>query len=349
MSLSPAQSKIFLVTLTLLSAWFLYVISDYLFPIFWAMVFTIMLVPVSEYLEKKTKLRKRGSVIIVLFSFFLFLCIPIVYLADSVIKEGVAIQSTYFSEDSESVLMENLGLLVSELETNLEIPQGDLSIKFFEGIESAREFFGSKVIDFGQNILGFVFALFLTMYITYFFMIHQKELKEKIVRLLPLGDTKERELIGRFSSMTRATIKGTVIIIGAQAVVAFIFFYFLGVDGALLWSVILGVASLIPVVGSALVWVPVALGFILAGSAAKGIAVLLFGVIILSNLDNVLRPVLVGKSTGVPDVIILISTLGGLSTFGLTGLVLGPVLASLVLVMFDMYEKEYAAELDLDD
>ncbi len=343
------QSRIFLGTLALLSVWFLYVISDYLFPIFWAMVFTITLLPVSGFVEKKTKLGRKASIVTVLISFIFFLCVPVVFIGNSVIKEGVSIQQKYFSESSDSLLMENLNILISQAEESFESEEGEIMGRVNGGIENAKEFFGSKVIDFGQNILGTIFALFLTLYITYFFMLHHVQLKEKIVRLLPLGDTKERELIGRFSSMTRATLKGTLIIISSQAITAFVFFYFIGVDGALLWSFMLGIASLIPLVGSALVWVPVSIGFILAGSMAKGIAVILFGALIISNLDNILRPIIVGKDTGVPDVIILISTLGGLATFGLTGLVLGPVLASLVLVMLDMYEREYSAELDSND
>ena len=349
MSFSSIQNKIFLGTFALLLSWFLYVISDYIFPVFWALVLTIMLLPVSDFIEKRTKLRKKGAVGLALLAFLIFLCVPLFFVGNSVVKEAVSIQKEYFSGDSESVLMDSLNLLLLEFEDNFGIEEGQSVTRVMDGITTAKEFFSSKVIDFGQNILGVVFSLFLAIYVTYFFMVHHKALKEKLVRLLPLGDTKERELIGRFSSMTRATIKGTLIIMLSQSLVAFIFFYFMGVDGASLWAVLLGIASLIPIVGSSLVWVPVSIGFVIAGSVAKGIIVLLFGAIIISNLDNVLRPILVGKETGVPDVIILISTLGGLSTFGLTGLVLGPVLASLVLVMLEMYEREYGAELDLDD
>jgi predicted PurR-regulated permease PerM len=111
----------------------------------------------------------------------------------------------------------------------------------------------------------------------------------------------------------------------------------LGVHAAVLWAVVMGIPSLLPAVGSALIWLPVAIYFLVTGATWQGVVLICFGVLVIGLVDNVLRPILVGKDTKIPDYVILISTLGGIAVFGLNGFVIGPVIAAMFMSVWDIY------------
>jgi predicted PurR-regulated permease PerM len=331
------QNNMFMVLLTVLLAVMLYVIDDYLFPIFWAVVFTIMLTPIVGGLQNKFGLKIRSATLVTITTFVIFLGIPIALISGLVVSESISLQQTYISGD----FVGQVSKFTQNAESTLGLDFGYVTEKV-EGIFiSATNSIATSLITWGQNILGIGFSFFIALYTTYFFIVYNTSLKKRLIKLLPFGNDREKELVRKFSDATRATIKGTVLIIVALAIVSFLLFSFLGIPGAILWAGVLGISSIIPVVGTALVWVPMGAILLFLGSVGKGVTVLLFGAIIISNLDNILRPIIVGKDTGLPEVVVLLSTLGGLATFGLTGLILGPVLATLAMVMLEMYESEY--------
>jgi len=331
------QNSMFMVLLVVLLAVMLYVIDDYLFPIFWAMVFTIMLMPVVGGLQNKFGMKIRSATLLTITSFVIFLGIPAALISGLVVSESISLQQTYLSGD----FVGQVSKFTQNAESTLGLDVGYITERVEGFFISATNSVTLTLITWGQNILGIGFAFFIALYTTYFFIVHKSSLKKRLIKLLPFGNDREQELIKRFSDTARATIKGTILIIVALAIVSFLLFSFLGIPGAILWACVLGISSIIPVVGTALVWVPIGAILLFLGSVWKGVAVLLFGAIIISNVDNILRPIIVGKDTGLPEVVVLLSTLGGLATFGLTGLILGPVLAALVMVMLEMYENEY--------
>ncbi len=166
------------------------------------------------------------------------------------------------------------------------------------------------------------------------------------MHLSPLGDQYEQMLYQRFTSTARATLKGTLIIGGIQGVLGGLLFYFTGVEGAFVWGVIMTILSIIPAVGSFLVWFPAGIIMIATGNIGAGITILLVGAIIISNIDNVLRPPLVGKDTQMHPLFILFSTLGGIMLFGVSGFIIGPVLMALFLAVVSIYDHYYKTELD---
>ena len=286
----------------------------------------------------------RSATLTALGMFVVFLGLPAILISGFVVTESISLQQTYLSGD----FVGQVSKFTESTENTLGLDVGFITNKVEEIFISATNSIASTLITWGQNILGIGFSFFIALYTTYFFIVHNATIKKRLIRLLPFGNDREEELVKRFSDTTRATIKGTIVIIGALAIVSFILFSLLSIPGAVLWASVLGISSIIPVVGTALVWVPIGVILILLGSIGKGVTVLLFGAIVISNLDNILRPIIVGKDTGLPEVVVLISTLGGLATFGLTGLILGPVLAALVMVMLEMYEKEYEEFLSLE-
>jgi predicted PurR-regulated permease PerM len=122
-----------------------------------------------------------------------------------------------------------------------------------------------------------------------------------------------------------------------QGALGGIAFWFLGIQGALLWAVLMAFLSLLPAIGAAVVWLPVAIYFLVTGAIWQGVALIVFGVIVIGLVDNVLRPILVGKDTQMPDYVVLISTLGGMALFGLNGFVIGPAVAALFIACWDLF------------
>ena len=195
---------------------------------------------------------------------------------------------------------------------------------------------GKAALKTTQSVGRLFIEFTLMLYLLFFFVRDGQAITRGIKRCLPIGDEIEERLFSRFAAVSRATLKGAVLVAVAQGTVGGIAFAILGVPGAVLWGVVMIVLSLLPAVGSGLVWVPAAAILLIHGHYGKGIALLLIGICIISMIDNFLRPLLVRGSTGMPDYLILISTLGGITAFGLSGLVIGPVIAALFLTCWEV-------------
>ena len=156
-------------------------------------------------------------------------------------------------------------------------------------------------------------------------------------RDLGLSCEDKKELAAKFTTVVRATVKGNLLIAAIQGALGGVAFWFLGVNGALLWGVLMALMSLLPAVGAALVWVPVALYFFFTGAYWQCIALAAWGVLVIGLVDNLLRPILVGKDTRMPDYVVMITTLGGLAVFGINGFVLGPAIAAMFMAVWHIY------------
>jgi predicted PurR-regulated permease PerM len=154
---------------------------------------------------------------------------------------------------------------------------------------------------------------------------------------LPLAPEHTQELFGKFTTVIRATVKGNLLVAVVQGLLGGIAFWVLGVDAALLWAVLMAFLSLLPAVGAALVWAPVAAYFFLTGAIWQSVALTAYGVLVIGLVDNVLRPVLVGKDTRMPDYLVMITTLGGMAVFGINGFVIGPSIAAMFIAVWHIY------------
>jgi predicted PurR-regulated permease PerM len=180
------------------------------------------------------------------------------------------------------------------------------------------------------------------LYILFFFLRDGGRLVAALIRALPLGDVRERELLVKFSEVTRATIKGTLVVGCVQGAIGGLLFWILGIPAPVFWGAVMAVFSVMPVVGPGIVWGPAAIILIAGGHIFKGIVLIAGGVVLIGLVDNVLRPLLVGRDTQMPDYLVLLATLGGLSVFGIAGFVIGPVIAAFFLVVWEMFAQEYA-------
>ncbi|WP_313334674.1 AI-2E family transporter, partial [Comamonas sp.] len=178
------------------------------------------------------------------------------------------------------------------------------------------------------------------LYLLFFFLRDGKTLIRKILAATPLDDAHKRKLGAKFITVVRATVKGNLAVAATQGALGGIIFWILGIEASLLWGVVMAFLSLLPAVGAAIVWGPVAIYYFATGSTTEGLILAAYGAGIMGMVDNVLRPLLVGKDTKMPDYLILISTLGGLSLFGLTGFVIGPLIAALFIAVWDLFAPQ---------
>jgi predicted PurR-regulated permease PerM len=204
-------------------------------------------------------------------------------------------------------------------------------------VESASGFLINGLQDAAMGTVNFIFMLFILLYTMFFFLLDGHKLLEKILYYLPLEDEDERRLLKRFTSVTRATIKGTAVIGVIQGTAAGIALAVVGIPSAVFWGTVMTVLSIIPGIGTALVWLPAAIILAAQGMWGKAIGLTLFCGLVVGSIDNLLRPRLVGKDTEMHDLMILLSTLGGIALFGITGFIIGPIVAALFVTVWDMY------------
>ncbi len=204
-------------------------------------------------------------------------------------------------------------------------------------LSQGSQFIATQALGIGQNTFEFFVDLFITLYLAFFLIRDGDSLARGLRRAIPLAPAHKRELLGKFTVVIRATVKGNLVVAALQGLLGGVAFWFLGVNGALLWAVLMAFLSLLPAVGAALVWAPVAAYLLLTGALWQGLALVAWGVLVIGLVDNLLRPMLVGKDTRLPDYVVLTSTLGGMAVFGINGFVLGPVIAAMFIAVWHLY------------
>lgn len=202
-----------------------------------------------------------------------------------------------------------------------------------------------QAVALGGGVAAFALAFGIGLYVTYFLLRDGKQIGETVVHSLPLERDIAVRLVANFLSIVRATIKGSGVVGLVQGMLGAITFWIAGVPSAILFGVVMAIFSLVPAVGTGFVWVPAAIWLLATGSIWQGIFVLVSGFAVISMADNVLRPMLVGRDTGIPDWIILITTLGGLSWMGLSGIVVGPLVAGLFLAGWSIADERRGFEI----
>lgn len=168
------------------------------------------------------------------------------------------------------------------------------------------------------------------------------------MRFYPLGKGREKILYQRFAAAAKTTLKTTLIIGGIQGSLGGLIFFLTGVEGALIWGVVMIFAAIIPLVGCAIIWAPTGIFMLVSGHTWEGLVILAFGLLIITTIDNILRPLLIGRDVQIHPLLIFLSTLGGILAFGFSGFVIGPIIVSLLMTIWDMYDQYYRKELSED-
>ncbi len=323
-------------------------IKNFIMVIFLSGLTAAMAMPLNNKFIKLTKGKKGLSSAATLAT--LFLCVMVPLSAILAMFIGQAVQISKKIQPKVENFIENR-TTVDDVVAN--IPHGDLLITYQdqilekggEIISSISLFFVNRLSSFTLSTVQFLFLFFLYLYTLFFFIKDGKAILNKVLYYLPLPSNEEQRLLKRFTSVTKATLKGTLLIGMIQGGLAGISLGLAGIDSALFWSIIMMVLSIIPVVGTVLIWLPAVVILILSGSIIPGILVLLWCGLIVGNIDNLLRPKLVGQDAGLHELLILFSTLGGLSLFGMAGFIVGPILAAIWVTLWDIYGEMFSTYL----
>ena len=195
----------------------------------------------------------------------------------------------------------------------------------------------TQVLDWGQNTFDFMVSAGLATYLSFFFIRDGEVLARIVQRALPLPPEHKRELVGQFNTVVRATVKGNLLVAAIQGALGGLAFWYLDLGAAVLWGMLMAFLSLLPAVGAALVWLPVAVYLFFDGQVGASLGLVAWGVLVIGLVDNLLRPLLVGRDTRMPDYVVLITTLGGMAAFGLNGFVIGPTIAALFVAVWHIH------------
>lgn len=330
----------------LLTVAFLYIIQPFFYPIFWAAIIAIMFYPHYVWLNNYLKMSSLSSAIMIVVV-FVTIFLPLVLISALLVNESLGL----YESVSQKNFTPNVERVSSWFEHGPLAPYIDtVKTKWTEYATNATKqlsgwiFTGIKSIT--QNSVRFFFMLFIMLYTLYYFFKDGKHMLSRLMHLSPLGSRYEEMLYDRFTSTARAMIKSTFIIGGIQGLIGTILFWFTGLPGALVWGVIMMALSILPGVGAFLVWLPAGIIMIALGNIWQGITILVVGVFVISLIDNLLRPPLVGKDTQMPPLIVLFSTLGGIILFGVSGFIIGPIIAALYLSIMSIYDHYYRNELE---
>lgn len=220
----------------------------------------------------------------------------------------------------------------------------NLSDRISDGFVTGGEFLASKALLIGQGALRTGLLLALAVYLLFFFLYDGRRIMNFLYEAFPIKGSGENYLFSEVAGVTQATVKGILVIGIAQGTVGGIAFALLGFSNAALWGVAMAISTIIPAVGTAIVWVPAAIVLFAGEEFVKGILMLLIGALVIGTIDNLLRPRVVGASTRMPDYVVLLSTLGGIGAFGLTGIVLGPVIAAVFLACWRLYRPRVSID-----
>ena len=329
-----------------ISARFIGMIWNFLIALFLAAIFSAMAAPLYRKILSLVGERKGLSAALTILILLTAVIVPmlgIIYLA-AVQAQGLTTSIVGYAQQVDLGNVQiNLPMWVP-FRDELIGASAQIASKAGELAGRLAGFFVSAVSAVTRGTASFFLGLFVMIYAMIFFLQDQTNALAKILAYSGLSKKTQETLIERTISISRATIKGTLIIGVVQGVLGGLGFYFTGIEGAAFWGVVIAVASVIPGVGPPLILIPGAIYLFAIGEAAYAIGLLAWTFLVVTTIDNVLRPYLVGHDTEMPDLLILISTLGGLSMFGAVGLVIGPVIAGLFITIWGIFQETYRPE-----
>jgi len=330
---------------------FVYVIWDFLMTIFVAAIFSGLAHPLYSRLKRAFGGRAAAASAVTLLTIVLLVGGPFVFVVSIVTGEAVRM-----SEDVTPFVRQLIDEPAS-INSYLDRIPGSRWLQPYREVllEKAGETAGglgrfvvSSLTSTTRGTLALIVDFFIMLYAMFFFLMNGRRYLDSMLQYLPLRESEQNQMLQRFVSVTRATLKGTLLIGLVQGTLGGVIFAILGISGAVLWGLLMIVLSILPLVGGALVWVPAAIILAIKGSWIKALVLVGFSSIVIGSIDNVLRPRLVGQDTQMSDLLILLSTLGGIAVFGAIGFIVGPIIAALFVTIWEIFGKAYRDDLDVE-
>src|SRR5215212_4080966 len=337
------HDKIFLLLIIAVSLAFAWIVWPFYGAVLWGTITAIMFAPLYRRLLKLNPHKRNFSALATLLIIIVMVILPLTLITMALLQEATSVYegiqsgelnfARYFQQVFDALPAWATNLLARFGLTNLSTVQQKLSL----GLTAGSQFLTTQIINIGQNTFNFIVSLFIMLYLLFYLLRDGDELLRRIKEAVPLRADQKRALFDKFTVVIRATVKGNIVVALVQGVLGGLIFWFLDIHAPLLWAVLMTFLSLVPAVGAGLVWLPVAIFFLITGAALYGLVLIAYGVLVISVVDNILRPILVGKDTKLPDYVVLISTLGGISIFGINGFVLGPVIAAMFMAVWHIF------------
>ena len=340
----------FLLILAAVTFMLVVIVWPFATTLLWSALAAIMFQPLYNWSLKRCRGRRNSAAALALTIILFAVLLPAMWIGAMVVREVLEIVNSVRAEPIDvaawvetiySALPEPVRNFVDDRElTNAAVVQDRVQ----QFIAESAGIIANQALSIGGSAFNFVLAFGLGLYVTYFLLRDGKRIGETILHSAPVEREIADRLSERFLGIVRATIKGSVVVGIVQGTLGAITFLIVGLQSALLLGVIMGFFSLIPAIGTGIVWAPVGIWLIVSGDIWQGVVVLAAGFFIISSADNILRPILVGRDTGIPDWIILITTFGGLSLFGFSGIVIGPLVAGLFLASWSILQEQRAED-----
>ncbi len=347
MDFSKIRHIIFFCLLALATLAFLYMIRPFAYPILWAAITAGVIYPLFKWLNKKIR-RPNLSAVLTATAALVLIVLPLFLISTMIISESIDLYNAIDNNRSQinSTVQDAMAWVRhNPFTAQFNIDDRFWMEKFSEITKTVTNFIFTSVKDLTQNSLAFIAMLVIMFYTLFFFLRDGEKMLNYLMHLCPLGDKYEKMLYKKFASTARATLKGTVIVGCIQGALGGLLFGLVGIQGAVIWGLFMAALSVIPPLSSSVIWLPAGIIMLLSGQIWQGVVILAFGTLVISTIDNFLKPVLIGKDTQMHPVLVLFSTLGGILLFGISGFVIGPILTSLLLAFWEMYEHYYSKEL----
>lgn len=345
---STREDRAFLLLLAAVSLAFVWILWPFSGAILWAVTLAIVFAPVFRSLLPRLRGRRTLAALVTLAIILIIVIIPVTIVVVLLVRQAVGLYTQIQSGEV------NVGAYVQRILDALPDWASGLVDRFVPtdiaelqdrvaGIVTALlQFLAGQALVLGQHTLAFVLGTFVMLYLLFFLLRDGEALAARIKAAAPLRRERREALSKRFTTVIRATIKGSLVVSVVQGALGGLVFWALGINAAVLWGAIMALFALLPAVGPAVVWIPFAAYLIAVGSIGKGIGLILFGIVVIGLVDNLLRPMLVGRDTRMPDYLVLISTLGGIAVFGLNGFIIGPVIAAMFISVWELFAEQRA-------
>lgn len=341
-----AHRAAFAILLAVVSVAFIWLLLPFYGAILWAVILAIVFQPMQRYLERRLPGRTNAVALISVLACVCVAIIPMMLLTGSLVGQGASLYERMQSRqiDMAAIISEFRAGIPDWAESRIQqFGLGDFNTirdKLAEVFMQGSQMVAGQAFNIGQNTLHFFVSAGIMLYLLFFFFRDGPRIVSAVGGCLPLREDYTLALLAKFKAVVRATVRGNIIIALIQGLIGGTAFWLLGIEAALLAGVLMAFLSLVPAVGAAIVWAPVAAYLLISGSIFQGLILIGVGAGVIGLVDNILRPPLVGKETRLPDYVVLVSTIGGMSILGINGFVLGPLIAALFISAWTLLRDE---------
>jgi len=331
------RTVFFYAILTAVTLLFFYLLKPFFFALFWAAVIATLFAPLYRRIDGWLGWPNLSAALVFLIIVHIIL-LPAALVGTLIVGESLSVYDSINNGPlGLKIKIFLIGVKHHPLLDRLPIDESLLTQKIADLAKGVTDYFVATLSNLTQNTLVFVVKFGIMLYALFFFIRDGQRFVGVMGRLLPIGGGRGRQLFNRFEATARATLKVTVIIGGLQGILGGILFFITGIEGALIWGILMIFFSVIPGVGCSIVWAPAGLILLATGHLWEGVLILAAGVFVISMVDSLLRPLLLGRDVQMHALLMFLSTLGGIVVFGVSGFILGPIIAALWVAIWEMY------------